>query len=495
MLQMFNLPPVVNSSQSIRQKVSAKDSLAAATVTTGASLPLMIGGRSKCIVNHINSGQQEDEQTVEILVNQQEQQYHRHNNNLIVVSAGPKNTALRAEQRRQNMVSIVRPVLNLTNQNNNNNNDIDYSSRNQNLEHRKKLEESSIWEQATANKTSIIDDFMNLEYKIKSKPPSVNSFIDYNDDYNKNWPVFNNSNRETSINYDEFSLLSNKLNNLNFDQNQSSSIELQQHFQFNEQQARQQMLIYRREEYELNKSIRKQHRFILTKIEERKRNLQIIQTVWYQKDFKNAIEKLVDMYHQGLVFSSQANSDILQSSNNHNKNIDSSTNKSPSSATYLNSLNSSLVVDVIGVIIFRPQLWSLEICQLLLPIIVNDLLVHNKSQRYENYIEVSLKALKLILTHFSSVIISTLESQKDSDKLIGIDLSREDRINKCINCYKLLLEAKVIIAKRCSFNAHNNNSTNLKLTSLYRELHQSFISLQASFDKSIPIALLKRNRD
>lgn len=346
----------------------------------------------------------------------------------------PKNTASRAEQRKQNMVSVVRPVVNNSIQdfvNGANGNEFGYPvAKQQTISGaRAKLEHSPIWAQTaggleTQSSSSVIDEFMMLENKL--------------------------TNCHLANNLDDL-IMSSKLgiNSAN------------QCHMINEQQARQQMLLFRREEYELNKSIKKQHRFVLSKMEERKRNLQIIQAIWFQKNPKHAIGKLVDIYQQGLVFTSQDNP--LRSTNS--ENYQSST---------LNSLNSSLVVDVISIIILRPKLWDLEICQLLLPIIVNDLLTQ-KLDRYSNYVEVALKSIKFILTHFSSVIKKTLESRKETEKSIGVELNLEERIKRASNCYKLLMDSKTLVAKRCQQFSGNN-----KFATMFQELNQSLTSFQSS---------------
>lgn len=472
----LNLAPTVNNSTLVRQRATAKDSLAAATLSTAASLPLMIGGRSKCVVNLLDDQQRADpndqdnnRERSESLPETHQAQIHNKTGHLASLSpqlaqTGPKNTALRAEQRRQNMVSVVRPVMNIMT--NHPTSSLSASSTGSSSSSStsfyspatragSKLDKSS-WdhnEDQHTVKSSVIDDFINLEQKVSLKP----NITDGRERRHFAGRVANN------LDLDELMLLGR----LNLNQNQH---------QLNEHQIRQQMILMKREEHELNRGIRKQHRFVMLKIEERKRNLQIIQSVWYQRDLKHAIEKLVDLYNEGLIFT-------CQSSNIKDSTFDADRNQKQKDNVTLNSLNTSLVVDVIGVLILRPKLWNLEICQLILPIIVNDLLLQYDSQnidtnKYEYYVEVALKSLKLILTHFSPIIKTTLESLKEAGKLTGkVDLSREDRVSKCLNCYKFLLEAQGYIMKRHPDAKHENN----KLSFLYRDLSQSFANFQASF--------------
>ena len=428
-----NLPFVEATTNStlVHQRVSVSDHLAAASVRTGASLPLMIGGRSKCVVNLIGSSSSPSPpspspsppaQSVEPKAGRAQEARR-----LVVV--GPQNMAIRAEQRRQNMsVSVVRPVINTTSQQ----------------------------QQSPEQKgNSIIDDWMSFDKRIS---------------------------RTSNSNLLDELILSSKLGRVGLSQaDQSAVLNSAQQFLRSEQEARQQALILKREEGELNRGIKRQHQFVLAKIEERKRHLQIIQSVWVQRDFKHAIEKMVDIYHQGLIFTPKQQSmnpvDPLQKS---------STVTVRGRESQLSSLNTSLVVDVVSIIILRPKLWTLEICQLLLPIMINDLLMQTS---YEYYVETALKALKLILTHFSSVIKNTLESLKENVRLVGVDLSREDRINKCVACYRLLLEAQTVLASRRMLN---EGLGQCKLGALYRELQTLFSSLEASIDLD-PYLLLKRS--
>lgn len=476
----LNLPPAINNSLLVRQRASAKHSLAAASLSTAVSLPLMIGGRSKCVVNLLDNRKAESEQD-----NCRDQgndslvaSDHKATGSTFPVSVSsstnintssqqaspnvPKNTALRAEQRRQNMVSIVRPVINTTSSHPVNSlsasstcsssSSSSVSFYPSSVKQAEDQSKSGWQDNPNLGAASVIEDFIQLEQKVRSKA-NITSHQDRTTIYN-----FTGAQNFYNSDLDELFLLEK----LNLNHNKNT-----QHEQLNEHQIKQQIILMKREGHELNRGIKRQHRFFLVKIEERKRNLQIIQSVWYQKDLKHAIEKLVDLYNEGLLFTCQGSNDGL---------------KQKEYAT-LNSLNTSLVVDVMSILILRPKLWNLEICQLILPILTNDLLLqydspNNEVNKYEYYTEIALKSLKLILTHFSPVIKTTLESLKETRKLIEkVDLSREDRVSKSLNCYKFLLEAQGIIMKRQASIRNKDN----KLANLYRDLAQSFVIFQASF--------------
>lgn len=465
-IQLFSVPaPLINNSALVRQR--AKDHLAVASLATGASLPLMIGGRSRCVVNVLSDEPDlSDKGTISTKADEMPQQQQQQPN-------GPRNTAIRAEQRRQNMsVSVVRPIVSSAapicepfSKPINQSSDTTASG---NLR-RAKLEESPLWPaHEFAQKSSIIDDFMALDNSRQ---------------------MGRSSTREHLMDpTGEMLLLSGR-----FEDSLSFGSQAPPDDEFVEQRARQQLLLFKREELELNRGIKRQHRFVVAKLEERKRGLQIVNSVWVQRDFKHAIEKLVDLYHQGLIFTNNCPQSRPTVSSANKFSIPSSS--APATAT-LSSLNTPIVVDVISVIILRPKLWSLDICQLLLPILINDLLVvyeHHRNQsissslrgneqephQYEYYTEVALKALKLIINQFGPVIKNTLDSEKDSKRLLagGVDLSREERLNKCLSCLKLLMEAKQVIAKG-SQSFLGSASQHNKLAALYREIKQSFEALQ-----------------
>lgn len=512
-LLLNSLPQVVNNSALVRQRASAKDCLAAASVNAGASVPLMAGGcNRKCLppecANLIADGVGGLEDNTANYLQQTNHQHHAHHHNNLqqqqqqyqlapVSNPVPKNTALRAEQRKQNMVSVVRPVVSSAN---NNNGQLDAIDVNPIKAVRVRLEDSQIWvnqqqqqQHQQKQASSVLEDFMLLDRQITQLAPTGSDYL---------------------ISSDKANQMVDLLDDHLFGRNCK-----QQKDQFSEQQARQQAALFRREEFELNRTVRKQHKFLLTKLAERKRGLQIVQAVWVQKGFKEAIERLVDIYHQGLIFTTTANNlddDYLQedsllfgtqliNNNNNRKQKQINLVRNQNKSSQLNSLNTSLVVDVLGIIILRPKLWNLEICQLLLPIINHDLMMQLKPG-YENYLEVALKAIKLILTNFSTVIITTLDSQKDGQSnrtLVGVDLSREDRLNKCLNCCKLLLEARLII-KTIQPNNFINSSGNKTPSNgedrpgnlnsiIYRELDQLFATFESSIDPSQLNSLLRRS--
>lgn len=390
---IVQLAPAINNSALVRQKVSAKETLALASMNTAASLPLVMGAKSVVCEKH---------QTGHL------------------------------SSCRANMVSVVRPVVHSSSSGADS---ISISGSGKTTTKQQQQLEGVCWppNAASANTRlgTIMDDFMALQYK------------------------FNGSSKlspgdELLSSASSIVVLDNSMGDLRaFSERQAS-----------EQEARQQMILFRREEYELNRNVRRQHRFILAKLEERRRQLQIVHSVWHQKDFKLAIETLLDLYQQGLIYSQVMDSDKQT----------------------LSSLNTCLLVDALSVITLRPKLWTLDVSQLLLPVIVSDLL--SQDLRYENYIELGLKSVRLILTSFSQVIVSTLQLRESTNSTSSsfskqIDLSFEERTNKCLNCLKLLMEAKSMLASR-----RNILRGQPKWSCMLLELDQLFARLESSLESS-----------
>lgn len=385
---------LVSNSNLVRQRASAaKDSLAAASLATGASLPLVIGNGN--FEDSANDSSTEHESSLRSM-----------------------NTSLRAEQRRQN---VVKPQIKTSTE-----------PIRSTAKVSTRLEDSALWSRSKRDerKSSVLDDWMDLHDRLHDteKSSDIDAILA------------------------DLSILRPQISDESY--RWSSGEESDQLARMNRQHE---LVRLRREKMELEKGVKRQHKFFIQRIDERRRNLKIVLTVWTQREFKRAIEKLVDIYHQGLVFVAcdQAG--------------DSITHTGKREHSGLSSLNTCLVVDVISVMISRPSLWTLDICQLLLPIIVNDLLVQRDTRTHEYYVEVAIKSIGLILTHFSPVILSTLHSQVDESRLVGVDLSREDRIAKCKELERLLLEARKIAAQKKS-----DSRSDSRLANLYNDLDRSF---------------------
>ncbi|XP_071174982.1 katanin p80 WD40 repeat-containing subunit B1-like isoform X2 [Mytilus edulis] len=113
----------------------------------------------------------------------------------------------------------------------------------------------------------------------------------------------------------------------------------------------------------------------------------------------------------------------------------------------------SVIVDLLNVLNLKTGLWNLDLCSSLLPQ-VKDLL----NSKYESHAEAACNALKIILRNFGPVIKSNITSAPS----IGVDLSREERIQKCNACYNFLSEIRITLEKKQSVSG--------KLGNLYKEV-------------------------
>jgi len=151
-------------------------------------------------------------------------------------------------------------------------------------------------------------------------------------------------------------------------------------------------------ESEVTSSILKGHSNMMAVLSARSRNIDIVRQLWHSKDAKTAVE-------QAVGFNDPA-----------------------------------IIVDLLSVIILRPSIWNLDLCLNLLPTIGQLLL-----SKYESYVNASAAALKLILKNFATVIKSNIDQPTSS---VGVDISKEERANKCMDCYKELVKIRSGILKR-----------------------------------------------
>ncbi|XP_016840722.1 katanin p80 WD40 repeat-containing subunit B1 isoform X2 [Nasonia vitripennis] len=151
-------------------------------------------------------------------------------------------------------------------------------------------------------------------------------------------------------------------------------------------------------EAEVLNTMMRGHESMMAVLTSRQRSLQIIYSLWQNKDMKSAVD----------------------------------------SAVAMNEL--SVIVDLLGVLVLKPNMWNLDLCNSLLTPIY-DLL----QSKYEMYVTVGCSALRLILRNFSAVIKSNVEAPLNS---IGVDVPREERYHKCVACYDKLLMARSILLKK-----------------------------------------------
>uniref|UniRef100_A0A7N6BI60 Katanin p80 WD40 repeat-containing subunit B1 n=1 Tax=Anabas testudineus TaxID=64144 RepID=A0A7N6BI60_ANATE len=149
-------------------------------------------------------------------------------------------------------------------------------------------------------------------------------------------------------------------------------------------------------EEEALSQIKKGHDTMCVMLSSRHKNLETIRAVWAREDMKSALDSAVSM----------------------------------------NDL--SIVVDILNIINLQ-TLWKLDNCTTILPQI--DKLLQSK---YESYMQTGCTSLKLIMKHFWMLISDTLMAAPS----VGVDISREERHQKCRACCKQLKNLSNIVKNK-----------------------------------------------
>ncbi|CAB1339671.1 unnamed protein product [Coregonus sp. 'balchen'] len=99
----------------------------------------------------------------------------------------------------------------------------------------------------------------------------------------------------------------------------------------------------------------------------------------------------------------------------------------------------SIVVDILNIVNLKPSLWKLDLCTAILPQI-EELL----QSKYESYVQTGCMSLKLILKRFWPLISDTLTAPPS----VGVDITREERHQKCKACYKQLKNLSNVVKNK-----------------------------------------------
>ncbi|XP_064820828.1 katanin p80 WD40 repeat-containing subunit B1-like [Oncorhynchus masou masou] len=99
----------------------------------------------------------------------------------------------------------------------------------------------------------------------------------------------------------------------------------------------------------------------------------------------------------------------------------------------------SIVVDILNIVNLKPSLWKLDLCTSILPQI-EELL----QSKYESYVQTGCTSLKLILKRFWPLISDTLTAPPS----VGVDITREERHQKCKACYKQLKNLSNVVKNK-----------------------------------------------
>ncbi|XP_063044003.1 katanin p80 WD40 repeat-containing subunit B1 [Engraulis encrasicolus] len=115
----------------------------------------------------------------------------------------------------------------------------------------------------------------------------------------------------------------------------------------------------------------------------------------------------------------------------------------------------SIVVDILNIVNLKPSLWKLDLCTSILPQI-EELL----QSKYESYVQTGCVSLKLILKRFWPLISDTLTAPPS----VGVDITREERLQKCKMCYKQLLNVHKVVKNHAKqVGRHGSTFTELQL--------------------------------
>ncbi|XP_051992716.1 katanin p80 WD40 repeat-containing subunit B1 [Xyrauchen texanus] len=159
--------------------------------------------------------------------------------------------------------------------------------------------------------------------------------------------------------------------------------------------------------------IRKGHDTMCVMLTSRYKNLDTIRSVWASGDVKTSLDSAVSM----------------------------------------NDL--SIVVDILNIINLKPSLWKLDLCTSILPQI-EELL----QSKYESYVQTGCMSLKLILKRFWPLISDTLTAPPS----VGVDITREERHQKCKACYKQLKNLSNVVKNRAELvGRHGSTFKELQL--------------------------------
>lgn len=153
-------------------------------------------------------------------------------------------------------------------------------------------------------------------------------------------------------------------------------------------------------EEEALSQIKKGHDTMCVMLSSRHKNLQTVRGVWARDDIKRALDTAVSM----------------------------------------NDL--AIVVDILNIINLQPSIWKLDLCTTVLPQI--DKLLQSK---YESYMQTGCTSLKLIMRHFWALISDTLKATPS----VGVDITREERHQKCRLCCKQLKNLSNIVKNKSSY--------------------------------------------
>ncbi|XP_072013551.1 katanin p80 WD40 repeat-containing subunit B1-like [Amphiura filiformis] len=203
------------------------------------------------------------------------------------------------------------------------------------------------------------------------------------------------------------------------DRNEPAGLDMNAFLPPNMQGAREEAPSKRKQsESEVMESIQKGNTSMCAVLSSRRQNLDVIRAIWTAGDVKTALESAINMKDQAIV------------------------------------------VDLLNILCLKRALWNLDLCVITLPKI-KELI----TSKYENYVQTACTSLKLILKSFTGLINNNIRTPYQ-----GVDISREERYNKCSKCYTYLLAMRGMVEERQHISG--------KMGSTFRELQLLLVQLE-----------------
>eukprot|EP00730_Choanoeca_flexa_P016469 TRINITY_DN7786_c0_g1_i1.p1 TRINITY_DN7786_c0_g1~~TRINITY_DN7786_c0_g1_i1.p1 ORF type:complete len:709 (+),score=84.60 TRINITY_DN7786_c0_g1_i1:76-2202(+) len=145
-------------------------------------------------------------------------------------------------------------------------------------------------------------------------------------------------------------------------------------------------------------SLRSGHGSMVTVMSTRLRNIQVLHKIWSKGEHRKALEQLVD------------------------------------------SEDNAALVDVLGVMMSKPNMWTLDCAVAVLPAFEN--LINSK---HESYVIAACNAAAFVHKTFGHLILDAAATAKSGR---GVDVSKEERHEKCCTCYESMLVIKEALETR-----------------------------------------------
>ncbi|XP_022238282.1 katanin p80 WD40 repeat-containing subunit B1-like [Limulus polyphemus] len=219
-------------------------------------------------------------------------------------------------------------------------------------------------------------------------------------------------------------------------------------------------------ETEAMTSIINGHQSMMSVLQHRQKNLQVILIQWATKEPKTALDTAIKMNDVALIV------DVLNIITSRSNVI-----RSDISMTYISSIEDLYVTEIYfmlnislkdGKYILKH--FTFQTFPILMifcgiwhkPSVFHDVIEDSffcDIVHFNRYMSVGCASLKLILKNFATVIKINITAPPG----IGVDINREERYNKCVSCYNQLLSIRTFLLKRQTMQGILGHS--------FRELH------------------------